>query len=142
MRLQGWEARFADYINEVSKKEFKWGECDCLIFASDCAKLLCGVDPMSKKINSDPETIRGLYSTRDKAYKLIYKYRQSIPKIMDIHFERIRPQFTQRGDIVLTKIGNLKSFGVVCNGKAFFKMEEEGFISIPLDAGMIAWRVE
>lgn len=142
MRKQGWESIFNDYIESIAKKKFEWGSCDCLTFASDCAVAICDTDPMSKKKHTDPDTIRGKYDNRDDAYKLIYKYRKSIPSIMDLHFQRIKPNFTTRGDIVLAKLGNLKTFGVVCSGKAFFKTEEEGFVSIPLSEGMIAWRVE
>lgn len=141
MRIEGWEKRLDEYIQEVSMKSFKWGECDCLIFVSDCCNVICGVDPMSKKKKSDPKTIRGKYKTEEKAKELIREYRRTMPNIMDIHFNRINPNFAQRGDVVMCKIQNM-TFGIVWGGKAYFKTDNEGFVTMTLNKCKYAWRVE
>jgi hypothetical protein len=141
MRIEGWEKKLNDYIEKTALKTFKWGKCDCLIFASDASKIVCGVDPMSKKKKNDPKTIRGKYKTKEQAYELIKKHRRSFPNIMDVHFDRINPNFAQRGDIVGAKIEGL-TFGVVWGGKAFFKMENQGYFILPLNECKYAWRVE
>ena len=105
MKKQGWEKTLDSYIQEIANREFKWGECDCLLFVSDACQLVCSVDPMRWKLEGDPETIRGAYSTEDEAYAFIKKYRGTTPKIMDIHFPRVKNGFQQRGDIVLQKNG-------------------------------------
>ena len=142
MRKQGWEARLISYIEKTSNKKFKWGKCDCLIVVCNAAKIVCDVDPMSKAKPGDPDTIRGAYATREEAYALIKKHRRSLPNIMDIHFKRINPYFAQRGDIVMKKLENGKTFGLVYGGKALFKLENEGYLVVDISQKMLAWRVE
>ena len=141
MRIEGWEINLNKYIEEVANKNFAWGECDCLIFASDACKIVVGIDPMSKKKKTDPKTIRGKYRTQEEAYKLVKEYRKSFPDIMDIHFNRINPNFAQRGDIVAAKIQGM-TFGISWGGKAFFKMENKGYFTLPLKECKYVWRVE
>jgi hypothetical protein len=140
-RVEGWEKILNKYIEETAHKHFSWGDCDCLIFASDACKIVSGIDPMKKKKSSDPETIRGMYDSRDGAYTLIKKYRRSVPNIMDVHFLRVHPSFAQRGDIVLAKIEG-PTFGICWGGKAFFKTQTEGYYTLPLGKCKYAWRVE
>lgn len=137
LRKEGWEKLLDEYITSTALREFKWGECDCLIFASDACKLINGIDPMSYKKKGDPKTIRGAYATKEEAYLLIKKYRKTIKGVMDIHFERVPAMFAQRGDIVLHN----KAFGVVMSGKAFFKMETKGFLALEITDGMTAWHI-
>lgn len=142
VRLQGWEKSLSDYIESIVFKEFKWGECDCLIFASDACKLVCGVDPMLKKFEDDPDTIRGAYETENEAYSLIEKYRKSMPNIMDVHFNRIDNAYASRGDVVLAKLETGYTFGVVSGrGVAFFK-SEKGLIQEPVSKAKYIWKVE
>lgn len=141
MRKQGWEIQLERYLLDISMKRFAWGECDCLIFVSDVAQLLTGVDPMSYAKPGDPETIRGLYTSELEAKALIRKYRRSTPAIMDQHFKRVNPSFAQRGDIVISKINNRNCFGVVWSGKALFKLHDEGFCMLQQTECSHAWRV-
>lgn len=142
MRIEGWEKSLDIYIQETSKKVFEWGKCDCLLFVSDACVITCGVDPMSKKIPTDPKTIRGMYHDKETATELIKKYRKTKQAIMDLHFQRVNVGFAQRGDVVLTKLNEGWTFGLVWAGKAFFKSENEGFIARPLTECKYAWRVE
>lgn len=141
MRKQGWEKALDTYILSVCEKDFSWGECDCLLFVSDAAFLLSGIDPMSKKNDGDPDTIRGKYSTEEGAFKLIKRLRGSVPNIMDIHFPRVPTGFAQRGDIVLGKITNTYCFGLVGTKSALFKTQDRGLLPIPVNNCKIAWRV-
>ncbi len=142
MRLQGWENKLSKYLEKTSGRLFKWGKMDCLIFASNACKLVCGVDPMSKKKSGDPDTIRGAYSTKEDAYKLIKQHRRTITAIMDLHFDRVNPHFAQRGDVVLYKLEGGKTFGVIWGGKAVFKSFGKGLVMTDVNEKMIAWRVE
>lgn len=139
MRVQGWEHELDNYLIKMAETPFEWGVCDCLIYSSDWCKIACGVDPMSKKKNNDPETIRGLYDTEEGARELIKQYRKSIRDIMDVHFERIGKNFAQRGDIVMYKL----AFGVVIGrGYAMFKTEDLGMLKVKLSDCKVAWRVD
>lgn len=140
MRVQGWELLLNDYIQKVAHVTFEWGVCDCLIFASDAAVIISGKDPMSRKLKGDPDTIRGKYKTKEEARKLIRQYRKSTPAIMDVHFDRINPNFSQRGDIVAANVNGL-AFGVCWSGKAFFKTEKNGYTALNLSECKYAWRV-
>ena len=142
MRKEGWELLLDRYIQNVSKRRYKWGKCDCLIFVSDAAKKICGKDPMSAKKRHDIETARGLYDNKKDAYSLIKKFRGSMPKVMDAHFERIKPNFAQRGDIVQARLSEGSSFGLVYHGQALFKLKNEGLRQLPLSKCKYAWRVE
>lgn len=138
MRIEGWERRLNDYLEKVRNELFNWGTCDCLIFASDVAVICTGIDPMNKKNNTDPETIRGLYQTKKEAVELIRKFRKSTPDIMDVHFVRKHVNFAGRGDIVYYK----KAFGVcVGRGLAYFKNETKGFEVIKIRECKIAWEI-
>lgn len=142
MRNQGWEKELDLYIRDIAQKDFGWGSCDCLLFVSDASYLLCGIDPMSKKLDGDPETIRGRYKTRNEAARLIRRHRKSMRNIMDIHFRAIKPAFAQRGDIVMADLNEGETFGLAVAGRAFFKTETLGFITKPLNECRLAWRVE
>jgi len=146
MRIQGWENRVEKYIQETALKKFSWdpeNSCDCLVFVSDAAMLICEKDPMSKVFEADPDTIRGAYRTEKEAKALIRKYRSSTPKIMDALFTRIDPAFAQRGDIVLQKLPRGMTFGLVWSkGISFFKTIDEGFEMMNGHDADMAWRVE
>lgn len=139
-RLENWTDDIYDYLKVMQSAEFEWGKCDCLIFVSDALKLICDVDPMSKKKKKDPKTIRGKYTTKEKAYELIKRHRKTMPAIMDAHFDRKPVNFAQRGDIVMAKVNGSRSFGVVWNrGKAFFKAEGKGLVEIKVKECTHAW---
>lgn len=142
MRKEGWEKELNDYMERMAHANFEWGVCDCLIYASDACVLLTGKDPMSKAKDSDPETIRGAYKSEKEAKALIRKYRRSTPNIMDVHFERINPNFSQRGDILGAKLDTGMAFGVCWAGKALFKTDTNGFTALDLNECKYAWRVE
>ena len=59
MRLQGWEIRFADYLDRATFKKFKWGECDCLIFA--VTHLSGKTDQMVHQLNQAILTVNRLF---------------------------------------------------------------------------------
>lgn len=143
MRKQGWESILSQYLEKSTLRRFKWGKFDCLIFVSNAVRLMTGIDPMSKKKRNDPKTIRGLYKTEDEARMLISKFRRSMPNIMDVHFKRINPAFAGKGDVVLMKLSEGNTFGVVGNrGIAFFKTSDAGLIQKPFVSAKFAWRVE
>lgn len=143
MRLEGWENEFSLYIDKTMSKEFEWGVCDCLIFVSDSARIISGVDPMSYQREGDPETIRGAYSTAHGAIKLIKAYRKDLNDVIDACFKRIGVKYARRGDIVMTKLDQGDTLGVVVDGgKAFFKMNDMGFHVENVSNCEIAWRVD
>ena len=141
MRIEGWEKIFDEYIEEVSARPFEWGSCDCLIFVSDACLKICGKDPMSKKDSEDPDTIRGAYSTKHEAYSLIKKLRGSIYAIMDKHFQAVPVRFATRGDVVMAKLNEGKTFGLVTIKGPIFKTEN-GLILKKISDCCHAWRVE
>jgi len=66
-----------------------------------------------------------------------------MPKIMDIHFQRVDPAFRQRGDIVLQKMGKRKAFGLIWSGGyAYFKTPKPGMSIHPVADNSIVWRTE
>ena len=137
MRIECWEKMLDEHLSEAIKTPFEWGVYDCLVYASDWCKIVCGVDPMSESIDGVIETIRGGYKNKKEARSLIKLHRKSIRNVMDVHFEKIAVNFAQRGDIVIHKM----SFGIsVGRGKAMFKTEDLGMVSINLSDCEAAWR--
>lgn len=98
---------------------------------------------MSYAADGDPDTIRSAYSSEEEAFALIKEHRGSLPRIMDLHFERVKPAFAQRGDIVLQEVDGQKVFGLVwARGRSYFKTYEEGMVMLNARDAKIAWKVK
>lgn len=134
MRIEGWEKRLADYLEAEQLQVFEWGVRDCVLFASDICVLEIGVDPA--------EQARGRYSTKDEALQLLKDAGVTQVGIMDAHFKRVSKSFAQRGDIVYRRSESGAAFGVVYNGKAFYRNDGLGFVIEKVSGADLAWRIE
>lgn len=132
MRKVGWEVLLDAYLRDVAEKEFAYGICDCVIFASDAVKIMTGIDPMLEG--------RDRYDDLKVGAALIAKHRGGYFGIMDFYFERHKNvRKAQRGDVVVRNIDGHPAFGIVWNGKAFFKGIERGLVSFPVVESGAAW---
>lgn len=136
MKLEGWEKKLDTYLLESAVKEFQYGVCDCVCFASDWVLLAVNVDPMLEGRNK--------YTTLRQGALLIKKHRETYEGIMDYYFNRIPVKQSQRGDIVLVRGLNdaEPAYGVVNNGRGFFKGTGKGLVTLPVSSCHAAWRVE
>ena len=134
MKLEGWEKKLDEYLLNAAVKDFEYGVCDCVCFASDWVILAVNIDPMLEG--------RGKYTTLKNGAALIKKHRGSYEGIMDYYFDRIPVKTAQRGDIVLVRgLDEAPAYGVVNNGRGFFKTTGKGLVTMPVSKSHYAWRV-
>ncbi len=55
-----------DFLAEAVRRQFRWGQHDCMLFAADWARALTGVDPAA--------SLRGAYDSRCAAEILIERF--------------------------------------------------------------------
>lgn len=128
------DVKLNQYIQEVSKKYFVWGRCDCVLFGADWTNFFCGIDPA--------ENYRGKYKTETGAKKLIIKDVKLITEVVDKYFERINPAYMQIGDVGLYNLSQGQTIGIYGgrNG-SWFKTQDIGAIQLN-ELAEFAWRVE
>jgi hypothetical protein len=129
------EVLLAEYIREKTDADFAWGVCDCVLFAADWCVKLTGKDPVA--------SIRGRYSDKAAAYIIMRDEFQNEPeKQVDLFFERVEPNYTQKGDVALCDLDGKRTFGIVgARGFVFFKMSK-GIVATKKVEKLIVWRVE
>lgn len=135
MKIEGWEDRLNDYLQEAARRNFGYGTLDCVIFACDGVELQTGIDPMAEG--------RGKYTDLKSGVKLISELRGSYEGIMDFHFARHDNMArAQRGDVVMRMVDGLKAYGLVGNsGKAYFKAQGLGLVHHFIADCDTAWRI-
>lgn len=134
MRLENWDIILDKHLQDAAWIPFQYGVCDCVIFASDWVFKATGVDPMYEG--------RGKYTTLRGGALLIKKYRGSYEGIMDYYYNRVDVHRAQRGDIVLAYDNDgSPAFGIVNNGRAFFKGIDTGLATKRIADCRAAWRV-
>ncbi|WP_144938329.1 DUF6950 family protein [Pseudomonas alabamensis] len=132
MRYRDWPKRLHETIEAASERPFSWGESDCCLFVSDCAKAICGTDPAL--------SYRGRYTTETGAKRALASGHGSAEAAFDACFEQVDIQFIQRGDIVSFDNGAGKSFAVLWGGR-YWAVTDSG--AAPVDCEpLAAWRVE
>lgn len=141
MRLPDWEQRLSIFIGANRDRRFRFGEWDCLMFATAVAAELTGEDVAAP--------YRGTYGTRKGATEALRKHGAgTLLKTLDATFQRKKPGFAQRGDLVWFA----GSVGVCVGAQALFVGEErlaekagvlmrEGLITVPRRLWQKAWAV-
>lgn len=134
----GWDIEVGRIVQEAAKTPFKWGETDCLCFASSCIQAATGLDVM--------EGHQGQYKTAREAYRMILEHRDKIEGIFSEYFDEIPLARAQRGDGIIAYLKEGPTFGIVSlDGKRAALKAEEGLLFIPLtntSVRMRAWRVK
>ncbi len=135
VKIEGWERKLSAYLLETAVKPFQYGTLDCVCFACDWVNLAVNIDPMLEG--------RGKYNNLRDGAMLIKNMRGEYEGIMDHYFNRIPLKQAQRGDIALTRgLDATPAYGIINDGKAFFKAQGVGLSVLPLTSCTIAWRVE
>lgn len=124
-----------DYIEKSTKEKFEWGKNDCALFTATWCEIKSGKNPAQGSY--------GVYDDADGAYKHLKEKYGTLRKAYDAHFERINPNFRQKGDVVLCKIDGSQTMGL-CGGRGFvfFKLLHTGFCAKSNPDILCAWRVE
>lgn len=138
MRLQGWEKRLFEFLEDASNRTFEYGKHDCALFACDVIETLTGKNPR--------EMIAEEYCGEEGADEVLSKHGgiEAIAEIVagEFGFHSIPVLFAQRGDIVLGKIHKTPSLGVCMGSKVAFPAPK-GIARIDIDSKMLirAWRI-
>jgi hypothetical protein len=131
MRIEGWEQRLHDHIQQGRSITFQWGENDCALWSADWASKATGKDFVSQW--------RGKYHTEAGLQEIMLERGFATPS--DIADEALAPvglPFTQRGDIVLHPQGCLG----VCDGIVSYFLMEKGITRLHTASCVKAWKVD
>jgi hypothetical protein len=136
-RLESWEKKLADFIEERSDKPFEWGKNDCCLFVADAVKAITGIDYAA--------SFRTKYENKNGAYKALKKFAsgdiiETIKKIANQNnFKEISPKLAKRGDIGIVYP---KQALVICLGSKWAWQGEKGLEFISYKDIFIAWSIE
>ena len=133
MRLPNWEFNLANFLKRSAKRQFKWGEFDCCLFACDAAKIVNGID--------GAVDFRGRYTTRIGAFKALKKYgKTTVADTLSFVFGNPVPLLlANRGDIALVNNNGEQIAAVVFNG--IWAVSESGLIQLSSDDVIHCWSI-
>lgn len=133
MKVEGWEQRLADAIEDARGRPFAWGQHDCATWALDVRRALTG--------GPDVVTWRGRYRTAIGSHRAMRKLgwhslEDGARALMGEPLQGIL--FAQRGDLVLSQGDRA---GGVCIGSQAAFVGLDGLLFVPLTDCCMAWRV-
>ncbi len=143
-RLEGWEHRLADFVDEARSRPFQWGEFDCCLMPCDGVLAITGVDPAAK--------LRGRYRTLRGAQAALIRFArgglvEAAEKIAaDLAAPEVDLSFARRGDICLLTDPELVETGfdamlAICLGREVGIAQAGGLRLLPLARAARAWEV-
>jgi hypothetical protein len=132
MRVQNWESKLSNYIEECRNKKFSWDSNNCGQFVLEWEKILMGKTKF-------PEFYKKYKSLKELKEKLKECGFKSWITLFNQRLTRINTQLAQRGDLVTLRAKNSFCMGI-CIGRncAFLGDEKLEFVSI--DHIQYAWR--
>lgn len=137
-RRQDWPSRLSKYLDQASKRKFKWGRHDCILHCFNAVKAMTGTD-FAKRY-------RGTYKNRREAYALIHKkFRKSTDYVFTHHLGQ--PHFNcnlaKRGDAVRVTLEGEKIYGIVDDSGRNLAMldPERGLVRLPIRNAEKIWTV-
>lgn len=139
MRIEGWEHRLVDLIEEAQTREFVYGTWDCALFA--CAAIAALTD---KDVAG---AFRGQYADAAGCDRLLAAQgglEALATGIANGHdFAPIPIRSAQRGDVVLATIAGRDTLGVCLGRTAAFAVAPRGLAQVPILHAALrrAWRI-
>lgn len=129
MRLQGWESKLNQAIEQTGG--FQWGTNDCCMFVVRVVEAITGVDY--------GKPYRG-YKTAKGAASRLLKH-GGVEGIATKEFgDPKRPLLAKRGDVVSFKNNGEIALGI-CIGDKIAAVAESGLISISMKEAINAWSI-
>lgn len=125
-------ARLTAFIREAMRREFIWGDRDCILFCTDWVQELTGVDPAARW--------RGSYQSEAEAQAIIDGF-GSLVALCDEGYTGI----LERCDPEDALVGVIKShsgdIGVIRSGLSWVMLTEHGIGRVRLDLSvcLAAW---
>lgn len=133
VRLEGWENKFSNYLDEKRNMPFKWGDNDCILFAAKGLEIITGEDYYSKYLPYNNEEEAKNILKKNGGFAGIIK--KSLGKPHD-NYKKAR-----RGDLVLLKIPNITCGIVDDSGKFIACPSENGIVRYPISNAYKIWSV-
>lgn len=129
-RKDNWPELLSAYLSERRKMPFKWGENDCLQFASRCVERLTGDNFYEEYLG---------YTTKEGAEAVLAEHGGVIAIITRYLGQGTRNFLTAtRGDLAIIKMPEITAGIVDDSGRNIMVVHENGIIRVPLDK---AWRI-
>jgi hypothetical protein len=129
-RLEGWEKRLADHIDDARGKAFDWESHNCWLFAAGAILAITGVD--AGKAYRGPKTMGG-FLRRFHRLGGVEAAMKDWPK------QPIKS--TRRGDVVVVRPPEGEDVFGVCTGKYAVCLLKTGIAHRPMKCAISSWRV-
>lgn len=130
MKIDGWEAVLAEYIEASEPISFLWGESDCALWV---AKYYDSV-----KGTTFYEECHGRYFDEESANEFLKnKGFESAASIPDAYLSPVSVDFAKRGDIILFN----GALGICAGRKSYILTAEKGLFAILTASCQKAWMV-
>ena len=120
-RKEGWEQALDTYLFLTREREFAYGPCDCVSWATEWFAQLVGEDLFVG--------LRGTYDTEDGANAILAEY-GGMEQLIGAFIPRRRQNFEKRGDLAVCEINGDLTTGIVADrGFVFFKPKSKGLLA-------------
>ena len=129
MRIDGWELRLQEKIDNV--QPFEWGTNDCCMFAVSVVEAITGVD--------HGIAYRG-YKTKRGAASRLLKAGGTESIATDALGAPKSYKFARRGDVVSYNAVEEIALGI-CIGDKIAAVSDNGLILLPMNQAINAWSV-
>ncbi len=125
-------ARLTVFVREAMRREFIWGERDCILFCTDWVKVVTGADPAKRW--------RGRYHSEAEAQEIIDRF-GGLSELCDEGYagilERCEPEDALVG-VIKSHSGDI---GAIRSGHSWVVLTEHGIGRVRLDMSdcLAAW---
>ncbi len=120
----------AAWLAEPGRDKFEWSVNDCALFGCGAVLAMTGSHPAPQFV--------GAYDDAESAAEALRALgKGTLLKTFTQYFDRKKPAFAQRGDLVMAQ----KAVGICMGEDGLFLTENEGFTRRPRSAFTAAWKV-
>lgn len=119
-RLENWDIRLGEAVDDAKETVFSWGRHDCCTFAARCVEAITGKDPMA--------TFRNKYHDQKSSLEILKQEGMGtlFLTLKSIFGDPVGPAKANRGDLVFVSGGNGPCLGVCLGRHSVFVGQDEG----------------
>lgn len=135
-KLSDWQIHFHKYLSENKKRDFQWGDWDCITFANGALKAISGVDVMPPELK---------WRNENEAMEAIQDYGRTFANAVkkacrSAGLEPVDVKYITAGDICVYMNDNEELCGI-CDGFALISPSDTGYAFNKCSTARLAWRV-